>query len=410
MQILTAATAGQWLEVQLDAGGSASIYGAVPADAGASEAQRVLSDCFRCNNLVVLTGLGTSLYVNVDPAKAVNGSRAPLDGKKIAPTMWRLWEKAREKSGAEFSKILTAVRFPVDQAEKGNIEALLSYCKLAIEFLGEGEDGKVVNSFVATTEAIIRDEVDFLSPTDAVPFHSELLRRIARRSTRKVRPKIFTTNYDLCFEHAARQGRYVVIDGFSHSSPQTFDSLYFGYDIVSRQGEGEAYEYIGNVVHLYKVHGSLDWERDASTGEILRRRGDKPLLIYPRNTKYELAFEQPYIEMMAAFQAALRQTNTGLLIVGYGFNDNHLSEPVLSAVRANLGLKVAICDPTLASKATENRFVKEIASLIKQGDARLSLIAGTFEDLVHYIPDIAAQTDLEAHLERVRLLRGSGNA
>ncbi len=202
----------------------------------------------------------------------------------------------------------------------------------------------------------------------------------------------------------------MLVDGFSHSSPQTFDSLYFGYDIVSRQGEGEAYEYIGNVLHLYKLHGSLDWERDTATGEIVRNLSDKPLLIYPRSTKYELAFEQPYIEMMAAFQTALRQSNTGVLIVGYGFNDNHLSEPVLSAIRANLGIKVAICDPYLEPKAKENRFVADVAALIGQGDARLSLIAGTFEELVHYIPDIAAQTDLEAHLERVRLLKGSERA
>ncbi|AQQ51407.1 SIR2 family protein [Burkholderia cenocepacia] len=279
-----------------------------------------------------------------------------------------------------------------------------------MEFLGDNDEGRSVAEFAQTTEGIIRSEVDFLGSNDSVPIHSELLRRIARRGTRKARPKIFTTNYDLCFEHAARQGRYVLVDGFSHSSPQTFDSLYFGYDIVSRQGEGEAYEYIGNVLHLYKLHGSLDWERDTATGEIVRNLSDKPLLIYPRSTKYELAFEQPYIEMMAAFQTALRQSNTGVLIVGYGFNDNHLSEPVLSAIRANLGIKVAICDPYLEPKAKENRFVADVAALIGQGDARLSLIAGTFEELVHYIPDIAAQTDLEAHLERVRLLKGSERA
>jgi homogentisate 1,2-dioxygenase len=52
------------------------------------------------------------------------------------------------------------------------------------------------------------------------------------------------------------------------------------------------------------------------------------VLVYPRNTKYELAFEQPYIEMMSAFQAAIRQPETALLVVGFGFNDNHLAEPI----------------------------------------------------------------------------------
>lgn len=408
MRILTASTSGKWLEIERDTEDPETRYGSMSPDSGSGEALRVLSDCFRCNNLVILTGLGTSLYVNA--STDANGTRVAIDGRKIAPTMGVLWDKAKEVAGDEFEKVLATVRFPDEQASKKNIEALLSHCKLAMEFLGDSDEGRSVAEFAQTTEGIIRSEVDFLGSNDSVPIHSELLRRIARRGTRKTRPKIFTTNYDLCFEHAARQGRYVLVDGFSHSSPQTFDSLYFGYDIVSRQGEGEAYEYIGNVLHLYKLHGSLDWERDTATGEIVRNLSDKPLLIYPRSTKYELAFEQPYIEMMAAFQTALRQSNTGVLIVGYGFNDNHLSEPVLSAIRANLGIKVAICDPYLEPKAKENRFVADVAALIGQGDARLSLIAGTFEELVHYIPDIAAQTDLEAHLERVRLLKGSERA
>ena len=45
-------------------------------------------------------------------------------------------------------------------------------------------------------------------------------------------------------------------------------------------------------------------------------------------------------------------------------------------------------------------------SLIGNGDARLSLINGTFAEIVPELPDIAALTDLEQHLDRMRLLRG----
>ncbi|MFM0059664.1 SIR2 family protein [Paraburkholderia phytofirmans] len=410
MQICTAVTLGEWRDVEPDPIDPGTPFADTQED-GKNEVRRVLSDCFRSNNFVVLTGLGTSLYVNVDKEESQAGQRIPLTGRKIAPTMWALWEQAKARAGANFPKVLELVRYPTDERSAGNIEALLSQCKLALEFLGEGADKALIATFVSDTEAIIRDEVDFLGSSDVVPLHTELLRRIVRRTSRKVRPKIFTTNYDLCFEHAARQGRYVVVDGFSHSSPQTFDSMYFGYDIVTRLADSEAYEYISNVLHLYKLHGSLDWEKDPETGEIVRRAAaGSPLLIYPRNTKYEHAFEQPYIEMMTAFQAALRQPNTGLLVVGFGFNDNHLSEPILSAVRANLSLKMVVCDPSLVVKSMENRFVRDFKSLIDQGDARLSLVAGTFEDVVPHIPDIAAQTDFEAHLERVRLLRGHDNA
>lgn len=393
-------------------------------DAAREEIERVLSDVLRCNNLIVLTGLGTSLYVNVDkPASIAQRARTPLAEKQLAPTMWDLWEASSKKSGKNFDMVLKLSRLPDSEKAKGNIEALLSYCKSASEFLDDPAQKTLINTFISETEDIVRDKVRFLGPTDDVPVHADLLRRLARRSSRKVRSKVFTTNYDLCFEHAARQGRYVVIDGFSHTTPQVFDSINFGYDIVKRQGNPDSHDFISNVFHLYKLHGSIDWTKNPTTNEIEKDPATKtPVLVYPRNTKYELAFEQPYLEMMSAFQAAIRQPDTGLLILGFGFNDNHISEPVLSAVRSNLGLKVVVCDPALGGKSADenagravvgsdaaNSHLKSIRYLIENGDARLSLISGTFEEVVPILPDIAAQTDLEQHLERVRMLRGNGH-
>jgi hypothetical protein len=142
---------------------------------------------------------------------------------------------------------------------------------------------------------------------------------------------------------------------------------------------------------------------------------ESPLLIYPRSTKYELAFSQPYLEMMSALQAALREPNSGLLVVGFGFNDNHLSEPILSSIRTNLALKVAIVSPMLApgqrpdgspyeGEAASNPHVAKVKSLALAGDARLALLNCTFEELIPFIPDIVAESDLEKHLERVRNL------
>jgi hypothetical protein len=333
-----------------------------------------------------------------------------------------LWLKAKTKSADNFEKIIKLTKFPKDDLNlKENIEALLSYCKIGIEF-NEGKDRALISTFVTETEEIIRDEINFLSEGDSVDTHLELIRRIARRSNRKIRTKIFTTNYDLCFEYAARYGRYVAIDGFSHTTPQVFDSIYFSYDIVKREVNPDAHDYIPNVFHLYKLHGSIDWEKNSTSNEIQRVANTKnPVLVYPRNTKYELAFEQPYIEMMSSFQTAIRQPETALLVVGFGFNDNHLAEPILSAIRSNLNLKVVICDPSLAPKydedpeknwigsAQKNLHLKKLAYLIEKGDARISLINGTFQELVPALPDIAALTDLEQHLSRMRQLRGQGD-
>lgn len=330
--------------------------------------------------------------------------------------MWDLWTRVQAATGEDFGKVLALSRLPEEEQRKCNIEALLSHCKVAAEFLADPDERETVHQFIHTAESTVRDAVRFLEPDDDVTVHADFLRRLSRRSPRKMRSKLFTTNYDLCFEYAARQGRYVVIDGFSHSSPQVFDSLYFTYDIVRRDTNLDSHDFISNVFLLYKLHGSIDWMRNPATNEIEKKPDcESPLLVYPRNTKYELAFEQPYFEMMSSLQAALRQPDTGLLILGFGFNDNHIAEPILSAINSNLSLKVAVCDPGLGPRRDDptkigidatNAHLKKIRYLIEHGDARLALISATFEEIVPQLPDIAAETDLEQHLERIRRLRG----
>lgn len=402
MKVLSANTGGDWLAppIPLPPGAEEPSK----PDIATQEAKRVVSDLFRCSNLVVLGGSGTSLCVRPHP-----GGFAP-------PTMQDLWNQvtgrvnAGELPGiADFAQLLTIVG-PFEPAT--NIEALLSRCRLAEGFLAEPRRTQV-NSFVKLAEQQIAHATDFVWPNHELPVHTEFLRRTARRSNRKSRAKIFTTNYDRCFEEAGRQGRYVIIDGFSHTWPPTFDAVHFTYDIVRRSRESDTQDFIPNVFHLYKLHGSIDWQRDAQSGEIQKWPGtSNPLLIYPRNSKYELAFEQPYLELISAFQSVLREPNTGLLIVGFGFNDNHLSEPILSALRSNLSLKVAVAGPSLApcdlgdqrylGEVETNKYLKRIKELATAGDARLALLNCSFENLIAYVPDMAAESDMEQHVERLR--------
>lgn len=422
MKIRSAATNNAWIS-ERDINKSNIEDRDLGGDIAVEKIQRALSEIIRCQNLVVLSGLGTSLCI----------TEGVGDEKRKAPTMPDLWRLVRSAYDFDnkglWEKLLKLVRHG-DGNE--NIEELLSECKIAENFLLD-RDLKTLQNFIELAEKEIRSAVNFLNQTDALPVHGAFLQRIARRSTSKGRAKIFTTNYDLCFEHAAKNGRFVVIDGFSPTLPPTFDPVYFAYDIVRRSSDGDASTFIPNVFQLYKLHGSIDWERTGS--EIEKKHNTaKPLLIYPRSSKYEQAFSQPYLEMMAAFQASLREPNTGLLIVGFGFNDNHIAEPIMSAIRSNLGLKVVIVDPSLVKSidthkyiqgggslediaeddellsdlgsARKNPFLKKILQMIDQGDARLTLLNGTFEDVSKGIPDMTAETDLEKHMTRMRVIEG----
>jgi len=312
-------------------------------------------------------------------------------------------------NGPNFQELLALVGH---SPAKKDIEALMSRCRLAESFLTGAQKEEVVK-FVLLAEAHIISATNFVVTNHPLPVHAEFLRRAARRPQRKSRMKVFTTNYDRCYEEAGRQGRYVVVDGFSHTVPPTFDAIHFSYETVRRLGDTESFDPIPNCFHLCQLHGSVDWQRQDPSGEITKwTSGGKPVLIYPRNSKYELAFEQPYLEMIGAFQTAVREPDIGLLVVGFGFNDNHLAEPIMSAIRSNLSMKIVVVSPGLApwnngtnqglGECVSNKYLAQLKSLAASGDARITLLNCGFEEMVPFVPDLAAETDLERHIARLR--------
>src|SRR5690606_19411760 len=101
---------------------------------------------------------------------------------------------------------------------KKDIELLLSHCQLAQAFSPDEE----IAAFIQATEQLIVRKCAFVKDGSPLATHEHFLRRVARRSTRSPRTKLFTTNYDLCFEQAASCAGFIVLDGFSHTLPQRF--------------------------------------------------------------------------------------------------------------------------------------------------------------------------------------------
>lgn len=367
----------------------------------------VLLNILNATNLVVLTGTGSSFGVS-NP-----------QGRPTPAGMWDVWVAVRAAAGdAVFDTIVAS--FGAERVSE-NIEKLLTLCKLYLE-LHDGETSEPVLSmqaFVETAEQAILARVDFIDRESGLDAHDALIRKIGRRGVRKPRAKLFTTNYDLCFEEVARRSRFTLIDGFSHNLDQTYDRTHFDLDIVRREGHRENPDYVANVLQFYKLHGSIDWRR--VEGDILRTRAQvgKPVLIYPRSSKYQESFDTPYLDMLSAFQAALREPDTALLISGFGFNDDHISSPIMSAIESNMSLRLAICDIAfipdeqlvlgahdLAGKAElPNRFLTRFRRLADSGDARVHLMNGRFQDLAAAMPDLIGETDRERHVQRMRAIQ-----
>lgn len=379
MKFLSAATGDKWVDTTPDpAKGPA---GEQESASHLQKFQQLVTDILLSENLVVLAGLGSSLTVN------------PPGKPRIAPTMEDLWKGAEAIGGAGFGALKTQVNYKTPIGGD-NIEVLLSQCHIS-EMLNPRAD---VKTFIEKTEGLTVDKCRFVKKDTNLDAHCSFLRKIAKRSTRKPRVKLFSTNYDLCFETAARLIRFVVVDGFSHSQPQEFDGTHFTYDFVRREADREAPDYIPNVIHLYKLHGSVDWEiRD---GQVVKAESPaKPLIIYPRITKFELSYDQPYLELMSRFQSALRVPNTGVLVIGFGFNDAHIAQPLMSAISSNIHLKAIVIDP--AAENSKKSDVQIIEKLIKAGDWRLALAATSFESFVAVVPDLTSETEEEQHRRRM---------
>jgi hypothetical protein len=393
-------TGSVWIEI------GASATSPTDQDPGLVDIRRVMSGAVRAQNLVILAGLGTSLCVT-------------KSGSTIAPTMGDLLTHTKtkfgnlddddakyQKTGGRWSHFLKLANVAL---ESNDLEYILSRAKVASDFL-LGSQAQEISELLAVAEGVIRDKVDFLTSDTDLSKHESFLRCVARRSARRSRVKLFTTNYDRCFEQAAQRSGFVVVDGFAFASEAIFDSSQFSFDVVRRTTGEEKSDFIENLFHLHKLHGSIDWELDQRTNQIVKRIGTKaPLLIYPQTTKYEMAFSQPYIEMMGTFQAAVRAPNTTLLVAGFGFNDKHIAEPILGAFKGNLALNIVIADPNAEtqSAAGGNKYIQAFSELINNGDGRVALVAAKFEELTSLIPDAMAETELERHNDRIRRMSAS---
>lgn len=330
---------------------------------------------YHSENLVVLLGLGTSL--------GLEGSSGS------APTMGDLFDRVKELQGYERAADLAPAA-----ASACDVEAMLSACQMQVGLSADPE----IKSFLAAAEAEVLAACSFVDRSTDLSTHEAFLRKVGRRTTRLARTKVFTTNYDLAIEMAAQATRFTLLDGFGPTAGGLFDGGNFDLDVVRRSADGSL-QLAPNVVQLYKLHGSVDWEE---TADGVRRAPNPttPVLIYPSNMKYQQSYRPPYLESMARFQMTLRQPETTVIVIGFGFNDAHVVGPLLSAVRSNVSLRLIVVDPAL--QGTTNESLLTLTRLSDGRDERILLFAGTFAEFAARLPDMAPQDAHEAHDERVR--------
>lgn len=343
------------------------------------ELRNMLLGSLQMQHVVVLAGSGCSLTAG-------------------APSMSDLWDAVVGKPATEKAK--TAATTVNHDITTENIEALLSRIEASLQLNEE----VALREFLNDSKRIILQQCSDFLDEEKLAAHRRFLHRLSRRRVRDQRLKIFTTNYDLCFEWAASALGGIAIDGFSFTAPRRYDPRYFNYDLVRRPRSGEDASYLEGVFLLYKLHGSVSWARksDGTLLEEMKPTPDEACLIYPAAGKYQQSFSQPHLESMAQYLSAVREPNTCVVVAGFGFNDDHLSEPLLAAVQSNPHLRLIIVDPYAEQQTTgENEYWQAFNSLACKGED-IWFVAADFEAFSEMVPDLKSLTPADTLMKAVQ--------
>lgn len=241
----------------------------------------------------------------------------------LIPPVAELTRQVVAALATDYSSVLDAIKAALPNP---NIETILSRVRSLAGVIGatkvDGLDatgygqlaqaicdkiGVVVNQPLPAGRNAFTDVVNWISGTD-----------------RDNAIEIFTTNYDLLFEHALERAKVSYFDGFTGASEPFFDpSTVSGNDLPPRW------------VRLWKLHGSLGWKANVA-GEVIRT-GDATAthLVFPEHLKYDQTQKAPYTALFDRLRSFLMTPDTLLIVSGFSFADAHISALIEECLAAN---------------------------------------------------------------------------
>jgi hypothetical protein len=167
------------------------------------------------------------------------------------------------------------------------------------------------------------------------------------------------------------------------------------------------------VIHLYKLHGSINWVSESATwdnpyGVSVQAQPVKGsrILVYPTPAKYGETLGMPYAELFRRFAASVVRPQSTLIVVGYGFGDSHVNTIIHQAL-AIPSFTLVVVDPFPPS--ANGNPEKFVAKLRDRRDGRLWVLGGktfgTFAGFVeHVLPDLHDEKVMGKVIETYRAL------
>lgn len=345
-----------------------------------------LKSLLQVKNLVVLSGAGSSILKD-DVGKDLGGltMNAMVENIKKYPDFTSAIKEAKDVDKGIIAKIQSSTDLEQLLTELDSIVASRKIMSTT-DF----------NQLLAIQKSILKymHEVCTIDGSGKKFPHEIFLKKLlVSRKLSSPRIKVFTLNYDTLFEQAAQNLEAITIDGFSFSQPRKFQGGNFDLDIVRRNHNrlNKDESYYSNVLHLYKLHGSVDWRIDKERIEQVDSgliSPEETVMIYPGSHKYQESYNMPFYELISRFQTALREPNTSLLVIGYSFGDEHINRIILEAIGSNLNLNVYIVSRSAAKSSESNSDVlQKIQEKVKNNDLKnVFMVSTTFKDFTDTLP------------------------
>ncbi|WP_166417455.1 SIR2 family NAD-dependent protein deacylase [Cochlodiniinecator piscidefendens] len=249
----------------------------------------------------------------------------------LIPDVAALTKKITDKLGGteKYDLLLSEL----GKAEKNveNVEDILSFLR-GLRSVAKGGDvrGFSETDLMALEQSICDEIVSVLDvplPSNETPYHQ--MCSWIRSIDRKVAIEIFTTNYDLLMEQALEDYEVPYFDGFVGAKKSFFDLRAVEDDMIPNHW-----------TRLWKIHGSINWHQETveESKRVFRSSSvheSNSHLIYPSHLKYEESRKMPYLALIDQLNKFIRRKSSFLILSGYSFNDGHLNDAILNALKAN---------------------------------------------------------------------------
>lgn len=215
--------------------------------------------------------------------------------------------------------------------DKLNIEDVLSFVRGLKEVAVGGDVRGLSEADLTSLESEvckkIVEKINVPLPDDKTPYHK--LAKWINSIDREIPIEVFTTNYDLLIEDSLESLEIPYFDGFVGAKKSFFDLRAVEGGLIPKHW-----------TRLWKIHGSINWYQEEIAGQKKVYRSSEikknaSHLIYPSHLKYEQSKKMPYLALIDQLNRFIRQKSSLLIIAGYSFNDDHLNDTIINALRAN---------------------------------------------------------------------------